>query len=236
MPRWVDTKLDRLGGLLLPPRCVLCGDRGQPPCLDLCRACEADLPTPGEPFASESGPLRTCFSPFSYGYPMDHLVQALKYRGQLAVGRVLGTLLAERLESLGLHAGVDVMLPVPLHPVRHSARGFNQSVEIGRWIARRLQLRLDPRLAVRRRDTRPQVGLAYEQRQGNLSGAFAASRSVRGLRVALVDDVTTTGRTLQELCETLIAAGAGSVDGWCVARADLRTAATPASPPARESV
>jgi ComF family protein len=225
MPQWVDTKLDWLGGLLLPPRCVLCGDRGQVPCLDLCRACEAGLPVPGQPFTHESGPLRSCFAPFGYGYPMDHLVRALKYRGQLAVGRVLGTLLAGRLEALGLHAGVDVVLPVPLHPARHGERGFNQSAEIGRWVARRLQLRVDPRLAVRRRDTRPQVGLAVEHRHHNLAGAFAASTAARGLRIAVLDDVTTTGRTLQELAGVLMAAGAVSVDAWCVARADLRTAA-----------
>ena len=236
MPRWVDTKLDELGGLLLPPRCVLCGDRGQRPCLDLCGACEADLPTPGEPFANESGILRPCFAPFSYAYPVDHLVRALKYRGHLAVGRVLGTMLGERVGALGLHAGVDVLLPVPLHPVRHSARGFNQSAEIARWVARRLQLRLDPRLAVRRRDTRPQVGLAVEQRHDNLADAFAVSTAVRGLRIALVDDVTTTGRTLQELAGTLVEAGARSVTGWCIARADLRTAATPDPPPAAKRV
>ena len=236
MPRWVDTKLDRLGGLLLPPRCVLCGERGQPPCLDLCRACEAGLPVAGEPFTHESGPLRSCFAPFSYGYPMDHLVQALKYRGQLAVGRVLGTLLGHRLKDLGLHADVDVVLPVPLHPARHGERGFNQSAEIGRWVARGLQLRLEPPLAIRRRDTRPQVGLAVEQRHTNLAGAFAASTAIRGLTVALVDDVTTTGRTLQELAGALIAAGAGSVTGWCVARADLRTTETPDTPPAAKPV
>jgi predicted amidophosphoribosyltransferase len=128
------------------------------------------------------------------------------------------------------------VLPVPLHPVRHSARGFNQSVEVGRWIARRLQLNLDPCLAVRRRDTRPQVGLAVEERQGNLADAFVASTAARGLRVALVDDVTTTGRTLQELAGTLVEAGARSVTGWCVARADLRKAATPESPPAAKPV
>jgi ComF family protein len=236
MPRWVDRNLDRLGGLLLPPRCVLCGDRGQPPCLDLCRACELGLPTPGEPCTREPGPLRTCFAPFSYGYPMDHLVQALKYRGQLAVGRVLGTLLAVRLEALGLHAAVDVVLPVPLHPARHGERGFNQSAEIGHWVARRLRLRLDPRLAVRRRDTRPQVGLAMERRHDNLAGAFAASPAVRGLAIALVDDVTTTGRTLHELAGALVEAGAGSVTGWCIARADLRTTATPDPSPAAKPV
>lgn len=230
MPRWVDTNLDRLGGLLLPPRCVLCGDRGQRPCLDLCRACEASLPVRAEPLDAGQGPLRASFAPFGYGHPLDHLVRGLKYRGQLAVGRVLGSVLGARIEVLGLHAGVDVVLPVPLHPVRHGERGFNQSAEIGRWVARRLRLRLDLSLVVRRRDTRPQVGLAVAQRHDNLAGAFAASTAAQGLRIAVLDDVTTTGSTLRELATVLMAAGAVSVDAWCVARADLRTA-TPAVDP-----
>ena len=164
---------------------------------------------------------------FDYGHPVDHLVHALKYRGQLAVGRVLGTLLGERIAALGLQADVDVVLPVPLHPARHGDRGFNQSAEIGHWVARRLDRPLDVRLAVRRRDTPPQVGLAVLERRTNLAGAFAASPAARGLRIAVVDDVTTTGRTLQELAATLIEAGAESVEGWCVARADRKHAAAP---------
>jgi ComF family protein len=231
MSRWVDRNLDRLGGLLLPPRCVLCGDRGQPPCLDLCRACEAGLPGTLRPLGDGPAPLRRCHAPFDYAHPLDHLVHALKYRGQLAVGRVLGTLQGERVSALGLQADVDVLLPVPLHPLRHGGRGFNQSAEIGHWVARRLGRPLAPRLALRRRDTRPQVGLAGEQRRTNLEGAFVASSTVRGLRIALVDDVTTTGRTLQELAAALLEAGAESVEGWCVARADRRVAAedTPAA-------
>lgn len=229
MSGWVDRNLDRLGGLLLPPRCVLCGDRGQPPCLDLCRACEAGLPGASAPVGHGPAPLRRCHAPFDYAHPLDHLVHALKYRGQLAVGRVLGTLLGERVAALDLQADVDVLLPVPLHPLRHGGRGFNQSAEIGHWIARRLDLPLAPRLAHRRRDTRPQVGLAVADRRTNLAGAFAASPTARGLRIALVDDVTTTGRTLQELAAALLEAGAESVEGWCVARADRRTAATNAS-------
>jgi ComF family protein len=232
MPVWTHAGLARLGGLLLPPRCVLCGDRGQPPCLDLCRACEAALPAALEPLGDGPGPLRRCLAPFDYGHPLDHLVHALKYRGQLAVGRILGTLLGERVAALGLQADVDVVLPVPLHPARHGSRGFNQSAEIGHWVARRLDRRLGLRLAVRHRDTRPQVGLAVEDRRTNLAGAFAASPTVRGLRIALVDDVTTTGRTLQELAAALIDGGAATVEGWCVARADRRVAAADASPAA----
>jgi len=230
MRGWADRSLERLGGVLLPPRCVLCGDRGQRPCLDLCRACEAGLPGALAPLGDGPMPLRRCLAPFDYGHPLDYLVHALKYRGQLAVCRVLGTLLGERVAVLGLQADVDVVLPVPLHPARHGSRGFNQSAEIGHWVARRLGRPLDPRLALRRRDTRPQVGLAVEDRRTNLAGAFAASPAVRGLRVALVDDVTTTGRTLQAVAEALLEAGAGSVDGWCVARADRRATAAPDSP------
>ena len=219
MRDWVDKHLDRLGGLLLPPRCVLCGSRGQAPCLDLCAGCEASFEAAGEPVLAGPEPLRRICAPFAYARPIDHLVHALKYRGQLATGRVLGTLLGRRIAALGLGADVDVVLPVPLHPRRHGERGFNQSAEIARWVARDLRRPLRPRLARRRRDTRPQVGLDPAQRRDNLAGAFAASPEVRGLRVALVDDVTTTGRTIAELGRVLLDAGAGAVEAWCVCRA-----------------
>ena len=205
--------------MLLPPRCVLCGGRGQPPCLDLCRDCEADLPAARPAILSDHGPLRLSFAPYGYEPPLDHLVHALKYRGQLAVARVLGNLLGAQVESLGLQHDVDVLVPVPLHVARHAERGFNQSHEIARWAGRRLHRRIDPRLVERRRDTRPQVGLGSAERRTNLAGAFVAVAPVRRLRLALVDDVTTTGTTLQELGTVLLEAGASSVVAWCVGRA-----------------
>ena len=219
MRHWVDSGLERIGALLLPPRCVLCGGRGQPPCLDLCRDCEADLPPARPAILSDHGPLRMSFAPYGYAPPLDHLVHALKYRGQLAVARVLGNLLGAQVESLGLQHDVDVLVPVPLHVARHAERGFNQSLEIARWTARRLGGRVEARLVQRRRDTRPQVGLGSAERRTNLADAFAAVAPVRRLRVALVDDVTTTGTTLQELGTVLLEAGASSVVAWCVGRA-----------------
>lgn len=220
MWHWVDSGLERIGALLLPPRCVLCGARGQPPCLDLCAGCESSLQPADEPACiPDQGSLRRSFAPFAYASPLDHLVHVLKYRGQLATARVLGTLLAGHVVRHGLHQGIDVIVPVPLHPMRHAERGFNQSAEIARHLGRCLRLPVDESLATRQRATPPQVGLHLLQRRRNLRLAFAAG-PVTGRRVALVDDVTTTGTTLQELASLMVQAGATAVDGWCVARAD----------------
>jgi ComF family protein len=162
-----------------------------------------------------------------------HLLHGLKYRGQLAVARVLGTLLVEQVVAAELHLHLDILLPVPLHPVRHAGRGYNQSTELARWIARRLGCPLEPGLAARRRHTPPQVGLSLEQRRSNLAGAFAVSGLARGRHFTLVDDVTTTGSTLAELARALLTAGATGVDAWCVARAERGD--SPVEPPAEPS-
>ena len=224
MRHWVDRNLERLGGLLLPPRCVLCGSRGQAPCLDLCAGCAAGFEPADEPVLAGPEPLRRSCAPLAYAPPLDHLVHALKYRGHLATARVLGTLLAGWLAGRGLQHEVDVIVPVPLHPERHAERGFNQSAELAGRVGRCLRLPVGESLAVRRRPTAPQVGLHVEERRRNLVGAFASTPAARGLRIALLDDVTTTGRTLQELASVLLEAGAATVDGWCVARADRRGA------------
>ena len=229
MRDWVDRNLDRLGGLLLPPRCILCGSRGQAPMLDICAPCEQSLPLADPALRPGPEPLRSSYAPFAYGHPLDHLVHVLKYRGQLAAGRVLGSLLGSRVAALGLGRDADALVPVPLHRTRHATRGFNQSAEIARWVSRQLGPKVDPRLAERRRATLPQVGLTLPEREANLRGAFLGAARVSGRRVVLIDDVTTTGRTLQELAAALIAAGAVTVDAWCVARADRREIQAPAT-------
>jgi ComF family protein len=215
----VDKGLDTICGWLLPPRCVLCGGPGQRPCLDLCAGCEAALPADPQALLEGPPPIERCLAAFAYAFPVDHLIQLLKYRGQLAVGRVLGSLLARSVRALGLHHGVDWVLPVPLHPVRHADRGFNQSAEIARRVARLLGTRTCEGAVGRVRDTRPQVGLRPEERRQNIEGAFVASAGFRGLRVAVLDDVLTTGATVGAVAAALRQAGAISVDVWCVARA-----------------
>src|SRR5690606_12135120 len=110
---------------------------------------------------------------------------------------------------------VDLVIPVPLSRPRLRERGYNQALEIARHVARD---RLDFRTCVRVGDTAPQMQLPWAQRQRNIRGAFACRRLVTGASIAVVDDVMTTGATLEELARTLKGAGAARVVNWVVAR------------------
>ena len=169
-------------------------------------------------------PYSRCLAPWAYEFPVTHLVQALKYEGALANARILGIRIAAAgrpvLAQLADPTARPLLVPLPLHPSRLVERGFNQSREIARIVARSLDLRVEE-LALRRvRATAPQVGLARFERAGNLSGAFAAdARIVAGRTIILVDDVVTTGSTAAEAARTLLAADAQSVQVWAAARA-----------------
>lgn len=216
----VYTVVEHLAAWLLPPRCVLCGGDGQPPALDLCRACEQDLPWLGVADAPEPAASLHCHAPFRYEFPLTRLVPALKYEGALANARVLGTLLAQSIARAGLQHGVDAIVPMPLHRSRLQERGFNQSHEIARFVARALAQPVVPEALRRTRATAPQVGLAREARRNNVRDAFTAEvAALRGGRIALLDDVVTTGSTVAAAAQALVDAGARRVDVWCVARA-----------------
>jgi len=169
-------------------------------------------------------PYSRCLTPWAYEFPVTQLVQALKYEGALAHARVLGTRIANAagpaLSALPCHDAPPLIVPMPLHPSRLVERGFNQSREIARVVARRLDLRLAESALQRTRATAPQVGLARIERAGNLCGAFAADgRVVAGRAVILLDDVVTTGSTAAEAARALLAARAISVQVWAAARA-----------------
>lgn len=243
MPLQVYSWLDRLCGNFLPPRCVLCRGIGQRPRYDLCRHCADDLPwllqpcpRCGLPLPEGSGaesalhgcghcatrqlPYSRCFAPCLYEFPLSQMILDLKYEAAMANARVLGVLLGESISRQRLQAAVDVVVPMPLHVDRLLERGFNQSYEIARFAARELGLACEPGLLRRCRPTRPQVGLAREERIDNVRGAFRAEGMDLGGRcVALLDDVVTTGSTVAEAARALLEAGAGRVDVWAVARA-----------------
>lgn len=155
----------------------------------------------------------------AYAFPTDKLIQALKYGGQLALAKLLGELLAEALAD---QARPEIILPMPLHPARLKMRGFNQALEIAKVISKRFDIPLAPGLAQRVVDTTPQASLPIDARHTNVKGAFACDQDLRGQRIAVVDDVMTSGATLNELAKILKRAGAAQVDVWVVARALTR--------------
>lgn len=152
---------------------------------------------------------------FSYAFPVDQLIQALKYQQRLSIAPLLGAAMAD---TIGARARPDMLIPMPLHPTRLRQRGFNHATEIAREVAMRLDIPLSLKMCERVRDTPPQVALAYDQRRRNVRGAFACDSDVTGKRVALIDDVMTTGTSLDELAKTLTKAGAREVEAWVVAR------------------
>ena len=207
--------------------CPLCGAQSGPDLL--CAACAAELPAlrahcPRCALPSPGGLVcGSCLkSPphfdgtvasWPYEFPCDRLVQALKYHAQLA----LAAFFARSLASRPLPK-VDLVLPMPLHPSRLAERGFNQALEIARGLAQHLERPVEPRGARRVKDTAPQTELPYGERAKNVRGAFVCELTLSGKNVAVVDDVMTTGATLNELARALKRAGASRVENFVVAR------------------
>jgi len=211
--------------------CLLCGRRlrGGLVCAD----CMRDLPLlspdccPGCALPSSGGALcgnclrhppafdRT-IAVFSYAFPLDALIRDCKYGGNLALTDLFAERLAVHLADVPDRP--DLLIPMPLHPARLSERGFNQAVEIGRRLAQRLKVEWRPNACQRVRDTPPQAGLDLKARRHNLRGAFACDTDLTGRRVALIDDVMTSGASLDELARVAKRSGARGVQAWVVAR------------------
>lgn len=219
---------------LFPATCYLCLDPGQPPALDLCAGCEADLPRNqlaclvcAAPVPQAPASCRRCrrrgrafdlaVAPYRYEFPLVELIHRLKYRGQLPIARILGCLLGRRLAELGAPQ-VDAIVPVPLHAARERKRGYNQSREIAVFAARELGLPVCDRLARRIRATGEQAMLPAHARRHNLKDAFVVVGD-SPQRVAIVDDVMTTGATVESLALALRQAGCRRIEVWTVARA-----------------
>jgi len=151
---------------------------------------------------------------FSYAFPVDRMVQALKYHRRLALARFF----ADCLQRVPPPPGADLILPMPIHVQRLRERGFNQSVELARPLARAWGLPLARTLVRRTRDTPAQAGLTRAARMANLRGVFVCEGSLAGRHVWVVDDVMTTGTSLNELARTLKRHGAARVENLVLAR------------------
>ena len=219
----------RIGKRLFGGSCFLC--RGEAADI-LCAQCDADLPRlkgalcPRCALASPNGAVcgrcltqapryDATIAALAYGFPADVLVQALKFHGELALAPLLGDLLSTCIAG---NSQADCIVPVPLSSGRLRTRGYNHALEIARHVARATGKRLSAGLCERQRDTPPQIGLPLAERAKNVRGAFHCPQLVGGARIAVLDDVMTTGATLDEIAATLKKAGAARVENWVVAR------------------
>lgn len=196
--------------LFAPPTCAGCEEPLSPRIsAGFCEAC-APLLEPGERVGGS-------VSAYLYGGPLADAIRRLKYAGRTDLAPPLGALLAAR--AAVLSGEVDAVVPVPLHPRRLRARGFNPSALLAAPVARALGVPLSTRELVRLRDTPAQAGLRAGDRVQNVRGAFLAVQAPAS-RVLLVDDVRTTGATLAECAEALRVAGAERVMTLVLARAE----------------
>jgi len=216
----------RVVGALLPQRCVLCEARAgtQLLCIRCARALPA-LPPHCPQCASPTASGCTCgrclshppafaatHCAFVYAYPLDALIHALKYGGSAAHAAIF----AEALAALPAPRPACIV-PMPLSNARQRERGYNQAGEIARHLGRLLRVPVIHGLR-RTRDTAPQAQLALRHRPANVRDAFAATTLPSGARIALVDDVMTTGATLDAAARAARAAGSGIVEAWIGAR------------------
>ncbi|HEY8084768.1 MAG TPA: ComF family protein [Methylophilaceae bacterium] len=223
---------------LLPQRCLLCdGSSGNKP---LCNDCLNDLPAHSKAscpicalptFNAEicgsclqhPPAFDATIAAFNFVFPMDALLRALKYRGELSVAEIAANGIINSLEYQLEHKTLpDLLIPMPLHPKRLQERGFNQAMEISRRISRHIQRPLSTNSIMRMRHGEPQASLPLNKRAKNVKGVFAvsdaASNDLRGKHIAVIDDIMTSGASLNELAKTLKKAGAARVECWVVAR------------------
>lgn len=221
---------------LMPAQpCVLCGSMSRDglwcaacdhalPYLDAPHCPVCALPTPAGEVCGHclsQPPLFTrTTAAFGYAFPLDKLIQAMKYGEQPALAHAFAWKLAQRIDKCALP---DYVIPMPLHPAKLRKRGFNQSLLIAATVARELNLKLLPNACQRVRDTPPQSALPWKERNKNVRNAFRCDVDLTGNRIAIVDDVLTSGASLNAFAEAVRKRGASEISAWVVARTLARS-------------
>ncbi len=212
-----DTARMWLIDFLVPPSCVFCATPLASATGNICQGCYNDLPWSLSQVAPPSGVLHRSISMLNYDFPVDAAIKALKFRRKLYYAPALAEILCAALPSLPVD--LDAVLPVPLHWRRKAFRGFNQATEIAKPLARQLDLPLLENV-YRQKATSFQSGLGSADRSRNLRAAFATQADFTLQHVLLIDDVVTTGATLNHLASLLLDNGASRVSALTIARAN----------------
>jgi ComF family protein len=215
---------------ILKPYCLLCADYNGNE-IGLCEPCFKNLPwhksarCPQCALITDSAICGNClnagpdfdatYALFTYSYPIDSILQQYKYKDMLHLADVFAKLFHQRHK---ISHRIDLVIPMPMHPQRLQERGFNQALEIARCLAKSLKLELNYQACQRIKLTPPQAGLPLKDRIKNVRGVFECKQSLQGLNIAIVDDVMTTGASLNELARSLKKAGAARVECWVIAR------------------
>jgi len=232
-----------LADILFPPQCIICGGSpkkgGETPFCSECFSKIAFIQPPlcaccGLPFTGAGSMNHLCGDcifrkPFFstaralgiYDTILLDTIHLFKYSGRILIGERIGAVMAEhRYDSLNI-SDFSLIIPVPLHPKKLKERGFNQSLVLGRELAKKFSLPLDFGTLKRRIDTKPQVNLGRSERIKNVKGAFMVKEKsrIKGEKVLLVDDVYTTGSTVNECARLLREAKATDVAVLTLARA-----------------
>lgn len=204
--------------------CIPC-EADLPWLIEQCERCALPMPMPGltcGQCSRHSPAFNEVVAPWRYDFPVDALITRFKHQGKWPYGRLLAELLGQSLQHRfdeGLPRP-DLLIPVPLANKRTRQRGYNQAAMLADWLGKQLQLPVNERLIRRVKETPTQQGLDAKARKRNLRQAFALTQpaSLSGKRIALIDDVLTTGSTAQALARLMMDAGAGQVDVYCLAR------------------
>lgn len=159
-------------------------------------------------------------APYLYAPPLSRLITGLKFKQKLHHAQVLGHLLLTDIQKADVPKP-QCLVPVPLHPDRLRERGYNQALEIARPIAKSLGVKLENNLCQRSKPTAPQTELKLKDRKANLHHAFRINTISHYRHIAIIDDVITTGHTVQELARLFRQAGVETIEVWAIARVKL---------------
>jgi len=198
--------------------CLLCHETTKNN-ISLCENCERILPTPREICTLN---FNKTIILFDYEFPYDRFITKLKFGQDIVYAKLLGLLLANAIPTFYKDQNLpELIIPVPLHAFRLKERGFNQSLEIAKTINKKLSIPIDRKTVYRKINTPAQSSLSKIERINNIKNAFALNKELHFKHVAILDDVITTGQTINEITKLLLNHGIKKIDAWCCARTPL---------------
>ena len=233
----INSLLERAGSILYPHTCLHCDAAGQGD-MDLCTYCYANLPwikyackRCALPLAVENSSVcgacsnrkiyfNHAFVPFLYDQVIRESIHQFKFNHKLNHGELLATLLFRQIQKQQI-AIPDILIPVPLHRDRIRKRGFNQALEIARTLSKHISCTISTKDIRRTKATHAQMNLPAAKRQANVKNAFQLNpthSNIKDKHIAIIDDVMTTGSTVNEVAKCLQKIGAKRIDVWCMAR------------------